>query len=638
MSIRSKTGQGESITEPRRALQHFTNRRGPIRHFAGYLNDEPAKEKILFFHGDGGNGKTLLLRFLKEKCCKRLDAGNWEYVKSLEDDDFIGNFAGAAGSAEAPSSLIDFAMEPRGEYRPKEAFSALLKMRRDLSGSGLRFPLYDFACTLYLHKTGRLTQERLKELFPQEAMDFVAESIDLIKEVPGAGLAKAVVGLFNKGLRDKFTLYMSARKVDEEQVREMQSMDPEADLYRLFPVLFAEDLNASMTLQGAPQRVALFFDTHEAFWEVAERRFSDDKYFIGDEWLRRLLRTLELGNGIVAVVAGREEPRWAEATRESIPAKHIDTCLVAGLSSDDAAAYPEKVGIDGREMKESLLTYAQARPEDVHPLLLGLCADIVLAAKNSGKEIEAGEFREVPDVALKGKELMDRLRRYIDKPTEYAISALSACRSFDQDLYISLMKGIDRYDTRESFDYLTGFSFVWDSEERGEGWYRIHDLMRRLAYEQKDPTTLEAHRFLTQYYRARGEQGDIAAIAERVYHANRLDSKDGISLWVTEMEQALRLSNYDLCRTLLGIRNELRQLDDFDRGSVSAHEGDYYASLSNHDDASIEYQESIASYDEALRRAPDDVGAYGNKGLALGRLGDLQSAFSQHEAALTSYR
>jgi hypothetical protein len=24
------------------------------------------------------------------------------------------------------------------------------------------------------------------------------------------------------------------------------------------------------------------------------------------------------------------------------------------------------------------------------------------------------------------------------------------------------MKGIDLYDPRESFDYLTGFSFVWD--------------------------------------------------------------------------------------------------------------------------------------------------------------------------------
>ena len=637
MSIRSKISQDESITEIRRALQHFTNRKNSIRHFASYLNDDPAREQILFFHGDGGNGKTILLRFLKERCCNRLATENWEYVKSLEGDDFIENFADAYGCVEMPSSLIDFAMEPRGEYRPKEPFSALLKMRRDLSGGGLRFPLYDFACTLYLHKTGRLSQERLRELFPQEAMDFVVESINLIKEVTGAGLAKAVFGLFNKGLRDKFTLYLSARKVDEERVREMQSMDPEGDLYPLFPTLFAEDLNASMTLAGAPQRVALFFDTHEAFWEVSERKFSDEQYFLRDEWLRRLLCTLKLSKGIVAVVAGREEPRWAEATRKTIPVQHIDACLVEGLSPADAASYLEKTGIDGREMKESLITYAQVKSGDVHPLYLGLCADIVLAAKNRGKEIKAEEFQDIPEVALKGKELMDRLRKYVDKPTEFAITALSACRSFNKDLYISLMKGIDRYDPRESFDYLTEFSFVWNLEERGQGWYRIHDLMRRLAYEQNDQTILEAHRFLVQYYRARGEEGDITAIAERVYHASRLDSADGVRQWLSEMEQALSLSRYDVCRVFLGIHNELFLSDDFDRGLVSVQEGHYYASLSSYDDALTQFQEAIAAYNEALRRAPDYVTVHNNKGVALQSLGDLQADLSKQEEATRSY-
>jgi hypothetical protein len=260
-------------------------------------------------------------------------------------------------------------------------------------------------------------------------MDFVNEAIDVIKEVPGAGLAKAVLGLFNKRLRDEFTLYISARKIEEEQVQEMKSMDPESDHYGLFPTLFAEDLNASITLQGAPQRVGLFFDTHEAFWEVYERKFSDEKYFLGDEWLRRLLSTLELSRGIVAVVAGREEPRWAEAVKWNIPAQHIDTHLVGGLSFADAALYLEKVEILDQKMKESLIAYAQIKPGEVHPLYLGLCADIVLAAKHSGKEIAAEEFREIPDVALKGKELMSRLRKYVDRPTEYAISALSACRS-----------------------------------------------------------------------------------------------------------------------------------------------------------------------------------------------------------------
>jgi hypothetical protein len=160
-------------------------------------------------------------------------------------------------------------------------------------------------------------------------MDFVKQFIGVSKEVPGAGLAKAVFCLFHERLRDKFTLYMSARKIDEEQVQEIMSMDPESDLYGLFPALFAEDLNASMTLQGAPQRVVLFFDTHEAFWEVSERRFSDEKYLLGDEWLRRLLSTLELSRGIIAVVAGREEPRWAEVERHRNDCFGVDLEMAA---------------------------------------------------------------------------------------------------------------------------------------------------------------------------------------------------------------------------------------------------------------------------------------------------------------------
>jgi tetratricopeptide (TPR) repeat protein len=634
MAIRDKTG---SVTEQWRARQHFTNRKNFIRHFAGYINEGPAKERVLFFRGDGGNGKTLLLRFLKEKCCKRLDADNWEYVKSLEGADFIENFAGAVDCAEVPSTLIDFGMKPRVNYIPKEAFSALMRMRRDLSGSGLRFPLYDFACTLYLYKTGQLTPERQKELFPSEEMDFVNETIDVIKEVPGVGLAKAVLGLFNKRLRDKYTLYMGARKIGEEDVLEMKSMEPESDLYGLFPNLFAKDLNAAMTLKGAPQRVVLFFDTHEAFWDVDERKFSDEKYFLEDEWLRRLLSTLEHSRGIVSVIAGREEPRWAEAAKWNIPSQQIDAHLVGGLSSADAAFYLEKVEILDQEMKESLIAYAQIMPGEIHPLYLGLCADIVLAAKHSGKEITAEEFREIPEAASKGKELMSCLRKYVDRTIEYAISALSACRSFDRDLYVRLMEGLKLGFSREGFDYLTEFSFVWDSEDRGEGWYRVHDLMRRLAYEQKDQTTIEAHQFLTKYYQARGEQGDITAIAERIYHAHRLDLANGLNHWVTEMEQALSLSKHDLCRALLGIRNELSLSDDFSRGRVSAQEGDYYATLAIHQNAFIEYQEAIAAYDEALRRAPDDVPAHNNRGTALHRLGDLQAVISQHEEAARSY-
>ncbi len=52
---------GETITEGWRALDLFTNRYEACRHFLSYVNDEPSRSSILYFHGDGGNGKSLLL-------------------------------------------------------------------------------------------------------------------------------------------------------------------------------------------------------------------------------------------------------------------------------------------------------------------------------------------------------------------------------------------------------------------------------------------------------------------------------------------------------------------------------------------------------------------------------------------------
>lgn len=56
-----------SITEHWHAIRDFTNRSDEIRCFVEYLNVDPPKDTILFFYGDGGNGKSLLLGFLRER-------------------------------------------------------------------------------------------------------------------------------------------------------------------------------------------------------------------------------------------------------------------------------------------------------------------------------------------------------------------------------------------------------------------------------------------------------------------------------------------------------------------------------------------------------------------------------------------
>ncbi|BAY83733.1 TPR repeat protein [Calothrix parasitica NIES-267] len=68
-----------SNSQGNRALQLFIDRHHLIKHFAEYINNEPVTEKILYFYGDGGNGKSLLLKYLRKNCCNRFKKEIWHY-------------------------------------------------------------------------------------------------------------------------------------------------------------------------------------------------------------------------------------------------------------------------------------------------------------------------------------------------------------------------------------------------------------------------------------------------------------------------------------------------------------------------------------------------------------------------------
>jgi hypothetical protein len=62
-----------SLTEGWRAFDHFSARCAAFRRFATYLNDDPAHDSVLFFHGDGGIGKSLLRRHPRGRSNQRFD-------------------------------------------------------------------------------------------------------------------------------------------------------------------------------------------------------------------------------------------------------------------------------------------------------------------------------------------------------------------------------------------------------------------------------------------------------------------------------------------------------------------------------------------------------------------------------------
>ena len=86
MSIFEETGGAQSPMAHDRSLELFCDRFEVIAHFLSLINDDPPPRRLLFLYGLGGNGKSLLLRYLAARCCLRLPPGEWQRVRRQPAD------------------------------------------------------------------------------------------------------------------------------------------------------------------------------------------------------------------------------------------------------------------------------------------------------------------------------------------------------------------------------------------------------------------------------------------------------------------------------------------------------------------------------------------------------------------------
>ncbi len=225
------------LTEGNRALQLFTDRDEFTRQFAGYLNDGLPPEKILFFHGEGGNGKSLLLKFLREKCCKRFSPQVWSELKFLPDKavaDFVEKIE--TDFTPVPCSFLDFGQNAVEDDRPRDRFHGLLMLRRRLSaaalrtGHRLRFPLYDFACFWYLRSKGKSVRE-IKQLFPAaENLEFISVLLDAVSESSYANIARVLFNAVAKSWGERLSIGMRKQGLDEAWIESLMATDPDSEL------------------------------------------------------------------------------------------------------------------------------------------------------------------------------------------------------------------------------------------------------------------------------------------------------------------------------------------------------------------------------------------------------------------------
>ncbi len=340
-------GRRGTITWGPRALTLFTDRYEAIRGFACYLNDDPARPEIIFFHGDGGNGKSLLLRYLRQHCCKRLPADEWLRAKTLHGDAFKTALEQSARAEAVPVASLDFGMPPQGIDRPREALPALLMLRRSLAGHGLHFPYFDFAAVRYLSAMNH-TEAEIKAYFPIDQHGLVGLLIGALSAggvvAPPATVAAAALAVFTDQLGPWFARYRLRSHLGLSELEDIQALEPQSELIEELPALFSRDLNTTMAVDQAPKRVVLFFDAHEAF-QGESGRSSSVRALGEDEWLRRLLHDLDPSSRIVVVVAGRERPRWPLASATPIARERLDYRLVGHLSDAEASAYLHRAGV-----------------------------------------------------------------------------------------------------------------------------------------------------------------------------------------------------------------------------------------------------------------------------------------------------
>ena len=72
MSIFEETGGALAGVAHDRSLELFFDRYEAIARFVSLINEDPAPRRLSYLYGLGGNGKSLLLRYLAARCCVRL--------------------------------------------------------------------------------------------------------------------------------------------------------------------------------------------------------------------------------------------------------------------------------------------------------------------------------------------------------------------------------------------------------------------------------------------------------------------------------------------------------------------------------------------------------------------------------------
>lgn len=598
----------ESIVHPSTAPKFFTNRHEIIKTFAEYLHEE-SPNKMICIHGDGGYGKTLLLNTLKDYYCKKLNSEKWDNLiaagKAVHR-----HLKYSADAKPVPTAFIDFddAGEDKGNTR--QTIVGTKRIKDQLSKQGLNFPIYNLGLLQYYEKRGELTADKIQTIVSTTELSLLKGLFDFVPVLPtllnvGSEFLKITSGL---NIEDKYASYKSKWKIDEKTIEKITQAQPTI-IEQELPKLLAKDLNNEIKILKSIERIAIFFDTHEAFWG-SNLKMSDYDFVSKDKWLRDFLLNLEFNSGIVVVLAGRDDVRkkWSKIIPNSdkVSMDRIESINLGMLSEEYGREYLKKIAgeyqdtqLSDKSFREHLLEFSKKGLDNIHPEHLGLCADVCIAAKKANQLLTPEDFPKI-EFDEKAKILVNRLLRYVDTELRQVVFALSACRYFDKAIYFHVGDMLCQHDDRFlnerhsdlSFKELKSLPFVWLDAKR-TGLFRINDLLRHLVEELLDEEefqiVIEAHKCLEEYFLREKSHN----IIEAIYHANRFDQERSLQKWISLFDDSLLTNEFELCEKLIFLRNNLQVNEKLYESEMLRLEGDYYKATNRFTDAEEIYKKAF---------------------------------------------
>lgn len=315
-----------------KAVDYFTDREDPQKSFWKLLNSMKSGQiEVINYYGDGGNGKTTLLRKLQKEIIEKSKTQKLECIYY----NFEGN-----------DSKIDFLY--------------ILSRQMMSRNKKIKFTVYDYAFEMYHHKMGKPQSEidayvkkMEKTILEYENIgDLVTESLGEMtgEELPFGGFLKFAVKGAIKFYGEKTRLSELKKPENINYYTEISTSTPNQIINNM-QKYFVHDIKSYF--EDEDRKFIIMLDGYECL--VNQLKFGD-LVSIKDKWLYDGI--IKYVPNVFWVIAGRQKLLWGEEFFTTKDNQH----LLGYVSSGDTETYFRKVGICDDTLIEGLCKMTNGTP------------------------------------------------------------------------------------------------------------------------------------------------------------------------------------------------------------------------------------------------------------------------------------